>query len=140
MINKWLRVAYRKKLPFCFYNLQKIASRYLQNNAHRKKSKTKTLFIFMFIYRLDNNVNVTNCACMLSSSCTVSRVSKHSKLSSISSWFDSSWEMILICSNSFTFKINLKFSSKQNLQLKSIFDSLISYIRWLKKRTNFDSL
>ena len=29
-----------KKLPLFFYNLQKIASRYLQNYAHRKKSKT----------------------------------------------------------------------------------------------------
>ena len=28
-----------KKLLFFFYNLQKIASRYLQNYAHRKKSK-----------------------------------------------------------------------------------------------------
>ena len=39
-MSKWPHIAYRKKLPFFFYNLQKIACRYLQNYAHRKKSKT----------------------------------------------------------------------------------------------------
>ena len=39
-MSKWPHIAYGKKLPFFFYNLQKIACRYLQNYAHRKKSKT----------------------------------------------------------------------------------------------------
>ena len=46
-------VAYRKKLPSFFYNLQKNASRYLQNYAHRKNRgsqkqgiKKPTLYIY----------------------------------------------------------------------------------------------
>ena len=39
-MSKWPYIAYGKKLPFFFYNFQKMACRYLQNYANRKKSKT----------------------------------------------------------------------------------------------------